>query len=300
MDQSKQVKENRLLLSPVNRNLLIVPLGIYVCATGSESGQCLASSASGAVPNVTTTFTISSYIASSINSAQNNTILSVFNLATHKSAPLTDLSALGLGVGWLLNYTAANLPVQSSPVFQFTETGSEAYQAIWQESSYEMLKSIIGFILWEFTMNNNGNPDVANTEPNGQTPNLPAEFQTTASICQPFARFVVDKRSFIAYLAIQAAAILFCWVVVVWGCVVRERMPETSAYPIVDFGAKLRHTQSIDHKLFPGLGKEHGSKATRHHLRGLRVTTRYEEKPENTGLIVNEEHVEVPKTERRD
>ncbi|KAI3578616.1 hypothetical protein IWW34DRAFT_911570, partial [Fusarium oxysporum f. sp. albedinis] len=208
--------------------------GIYLCQGGIRNGQCLLGDSESA-HNVTMTFSVSSCAASSINGAKNNTIMSVSNIITKEARPRVDIQALSLAVGWLLNFTAANLPVQSSVAFGFWIAGSDAYQTFWKADAYRMLKSIVAFILWEFTANNNGNPAVANAEPNGHTPDLPAEFHVTASICQPYTRFIINRGSFTAYMVLQSVALIFCWMVILWGFKVRKKIPATSSFPLVDF-----------------------------------------------------------------
>ncbi|KAI3571338.1 hypothetical protein IWW34DRAFT_709896 [Fusarium oxysporum f. sp. albedinis] len=247
--------------------------GIYVCEGGIQNGQCLAGE-SGSGHNVTITFSVSSYAASSINGAENNTILSVSNLITKDATSRVDVEALSLAVGWLLNYTAANLPVESSVDFQFWETGSDAYKAIWEADAYRTLKSIVAFVLWEFSGNNNGNPAVANTEPKGQTPDLPAEFHVLASICQLFTRFIIDRASFIVYIVLQSAALIPCWIVVLWGFGIYRQMPAATSFPVVDFGVKLRQMQSLDDRPFSDIRRDDEDKRVIHVLHGVRVTSR--------------------------
>lgn len=283
----------------IDMSSLILSLGIYVCRNGTQNGQCLAVSDSGSTPNVTTSFSVSSYTTSSINSVENNTILSVFDLVTQEATSSIDVQALSLAVGWLLNYTAANLPVESSPDFQFWDTGPDAYQAIWETNSYIMLKSILDFSFWEFTTNNNGNPAVSNTEPNGQTPDLPAEFSTTASICLPFARFLIDRTYFIAYIVLQSAALAFCWVVVCWGYVIRKQLPVTTSFAVVDFVAKLGRVQNLEERLNLRVGLEDGDKQIIHALQGVRVRSRNKEKQEGVGLLIKEEGINYREVRRR-
>ncbi|KAH8690821.1 hypothetical protein BGW36DRAFT_432603 [Talaromyces proteolyticus] len=273
--------------------------GVYVCTNGTRDGQCLASSESGSTPNVTTTFTTSSYTASSVNSVENSTILSVFNLVAQEAAAAVDVQTLSLAIGWLLNYTAANLPPESSPDFQFWETGSDTYQTIWQTNSYIMLKSILGFILWEFSVNNDGNLAVLYTEPNGLTPDLPSEFHTTASICIPLERFVLDRTYFIVYIVFQSVALVFCWSVVLWAGLIRKQLPEITSMAAVDFGAKLRSTQTLDEKLFSQVRREDGNKQIRYALQGVRVTSYYKEKPEAVEPLMKKDEIGQIKVRRR-
>ncbi|KAI2475342.1 hypothetical protein Ptr902_13265 [Pyrenophora tritici-repentis] len=245
--------------------------GIYVCGNGTRNGECLVASELGSTQNVTTIFSVSSHTASSINSIKNNTILLVFDLVTEDSTPANDIEALRRAVGWLLDYTAANLPAGSSPTFQFANTVSDAYQGIWKTNAYVSLKSILGFIFWEFTANNNGNPAVVNAQRKNMQPDLPAEFHTTASICQPFMSLVINGISFIAYIALQSAALVFCWTVVIWEFVIHRRLPVTTSFPVVDFGAKLHRSPNSDETLFLGVKQEDKDKQIKHNLDRVRL-----------------------------
>ncbi|KAJ5746569.1 hypothetical protein N7520_011751 [Penicillium odoratum] len=285
-------------LFTVDAKALMMDLGIYVCGKGTLNGECLVALDSGSTSNVTTAFSISSYTASSINSVSNNTILSAFDLASQNTMYSIDARALSLAVGWLLNYTAANLPVESSLDFQFWETGSDEYLDIWEINAYTMLKSIIGFILWEFNANNNGNPAVSNTESNDQTPDLPAEFHTTASICLPFARFILDRTYFVAYIVLQSTALAFCWAMVLCGFVIHRQIPATTTFPVVDFGAKLRQMDRADGRLFLEVGREDSDKQITHALQRVRVTSHCMKK-EDFRLLVKEERVNHPQIRRR-
>ncbi|KAH6883593.1 hypothetical protein B0T10DRAFT_518691 [Thelonectria olida] len=257
--------------------------GIYLCKGGIQNGQCLVGE-SGSAHNVTMTFSVSSYTASSINGAENNTILSVSTLTTKEAKSRPDVQALSLAVGWLLNYTAANLPVQSSVAFGFWIAGSDAYQTFWKADAYRMLKSIIAFILWEFTANNNGNPAVANAEPSGQTPDLPAEFHVMASISRPFTRFIINRAPYTAYIVLQSVALISCWIVVLWGFMIYRRMSATTLIPLVDFGVKLRRMRSYDERPFSDIRTGDTEKRIRHVLQGVRVTSRCKERPEDVSL----------------
>jgi predicted small integral membrane protein len=230
------------------------------------------------------TFSVSSYTASSINGAENNTILSVSNLTTKEANSRPDIQALSLGVGWLLNYTAANLPVQSSVTFGFWIAGSDSYQTFWKADAYRMLKSIIAFILWEFTANNNGNPAVANAEPSGQTLDLPAEFNVIASISRPFTRFIINRASYIAYIVLQSVALIPCWIAVVWGFMIHRRMPATTFFPLVDFEVNLRQMRSYNKRPFSDIRTGDKEERIKHVLQGVRVTSHCKERPENVSI----------------
>jgi hypothetical protein len=272
---SKQVRTSSLLYPLKHTHS---DQGIYVCGNGTQNGECLVASESRSTQNVTTMFSVSSHTASSINSMKNNTILSVFDLVTEDSTPAIDVEALRSAVGWLLNYTAANLPAGSSPTFQFANTFSDTYPAIWEKKAYVSLKSILGFIYWQFTANNNGNPVVKDAQRNNETPDVSAEFHTTASICQPIMSLVINGTSFIAYIALQSAALVFCWTVVIWGFVIHRQLPVTTSFPVVDFGAKLHRSPNSDETLFSRVKQEDKDKQIKHNLDGVRLISAKREK----------------------
>ncbi|TKA78168.1 hypothetical protein B0A55_03897 [Friedmanniomyces simplex] len=186
--------------------------GVYACPNGTRDGKCLTSQP-GPVPNVSTTMTVYNRQATTVCGARNNSILSVYDLGDPQLDEGVNITALRLAVGWLLNYTAAGLPAESSLNFWFC---------------------LLAFILWEFCTNNNENPALSAEQTGGQ-PNLPAAFQTTASLSEPYTRFVLNRAAFITYLSLEAFALAFCWAMFIWQCVQGKHLPEISSYPQVDF-----------------------------------------------------------------
>ena len=187
--------------------------GIFACPKGTQAGSCRTSQP-GPVPNVTTTMTVYNRQASTVCVASNNSILSVYGLGDPQLDLAVNLTALHRAVGWLLNYTASGLPAESSINFWFWFDPSRTYSAIWEANAYTTLQSLLAFIFWEFCTNNNGNPAVV-AEENGGQPDLPAVFQTTASISVPYTRFVLSRGAFITYLILQSSALALCWSVIV-------------------------------------------------------------------------------------
>lgn len=177
--------------------------------------------------------------------ASNNSILSVYNLGDPQLDLAVNLTALHLAVGWLLNYTASGLPVESSINFWFWFAPSGTYRYLWEANAYTTLQSLLAFILWEFCANNNENPAVT-PETSGEQPILPPAFQTTASISQPYTRFVLNRVMFILYLILESLALVFCWSVIVWQSMSCRHHPEISSYPLVDFASKLQEKPAMD------------------------------------------------------
>ena len=177
--------------------------------------------------------------------ASNNSILSVYDLGIPELNQAINITALHLAVGWLLNYTASGLPAVSSINFWFWLAPSGTYSSLWEANVYTTLQSLLAFILWEFCTNNNENPAVV-PEQNGEQPNLPAAFQTIASISQPYPRFVLNRVTFIIYLILESLALILCWSVIVWQCISCHHHPEISSYPLVDFASKLQEKPTLD------------------------------------------------------
>jgi hypothetical protein len=187
----------------------------------------------------------------------------------------------------MLNSTQEDLPIYSSPIFQFWDGNSDAYQIIWKQSAYTSLKSILGFIFWEFSPNNNGNPVVAGTESYNQAPNLPAEYHATASVGSPFQRFVIDQAAFISYVALQSSALIFCWSVLLWQQLTKRELPTFSPFPAVDFGTKLRRTRNHKERLFGNVAVTDDAKEIKAILRGIKVSSHQRDQKEDLKITSN-------------
>ncbi|ETI24507.1 hypothetical protein G647_03876 [Cladophialophora carrionii CBS 160.54] len=68
---------------------------------------------------------------------------------------------------------------------------------------------------------------------------FPSQFETTASLCRPLEKVIVDQGAYIAYIVLQSTAILFFWVVVVWRWSQKTPVQESSAFSLADFAAKF-------------------------------------------------------------
>ena len=206
--------------------------------------------------------------------ASNNSIISIYDLGASELIQPINITALHLAVGWLLNYTASGLPAESSINFWFWFAPSGTYTSLWEANAYTTLQSLLAFILWEFCTNNNQNPAVV-PEENGELPYLPAAFQTTASISQPYPKFVLNRVAFIIYLILESLALILCWSVIVWQCMSCRHHPEISSYPLVDFASKLQEKPALDGGSAPSLrsviSAASDDKAIRHSLTKMKM-----------------------------
>jgi hypothetical protein len=183
----------------------------------------------------------------------NNSIISVSDLSSPSLSPFIDISDLQRGLGWLLNYTAASLPPESSITFLFWNHNAVQSEHDWAVDAYKTLQSIVAFTTWFFTENNFGNPQMANLNAsfNAQEEEyfLPNEFHTTASTAKMSTRFVIDKKMFAVYIVFQALPLLFCWIVLLWRIVGCLSKVDTSSFPILDFLFKAEGWERLQKKV---------------------------------------------------
>ncbi|KAF2180997.1 hypothetical protein K469DRAFT_692518 [Zopfia rhizophila CBS 207.26] len=107
-----------------------------------------------------------------------------------------------------------------------------------------IFKSMLAFVFWEFSMNNWGNPDMANATqgPDGVVTFLPPEYHTTASTANPLTRLVIDWTMFILYVIFQSITILFCWTIMLWRLIAHLPRPEIFSFPLMDLVFKSNFT----------------------------------------------------------
>ncbi|EXJ60641.1 hypothetical protein A1O7_04794 [Cladophialophora yegresii CBS 114405] len=209
--------------------------GVTVC-TQVLDGSCLSFARDPL--QINTTFSLYSLTASTACMRSNNSIISV----THIGEPTLqdiDMDGLSLALGWLLNYTAQGIPAMASLVFMFSNGDTDPNDRHdWSTASDLSLKSILAFSVWLFSVNNGGDP----LKP---TRRLPSEFETSASLCRPLEKVIVDRGAFIAYIVLQSTVLLFFWIVVIWRWTQTTLLQESSSYPLVDFAAKFVRNEVV-------------------------------------------------------
>ncbi|KAF2464867.1 uncharacterized protein BDR25DRAFT_318859 [Lindgomyces ingoldianus] len=219
---------------------LLVEIGIVACPYGILNGTCTNGPLDkGPAFNLSTTLSVLTRRATTTCVRSNKTIVSVSDLTNTRFRELgvKDVEALHLAMNWLLNHTAAGLPFPSSPTWLFWNReglGGNVYD--WSIETYQALKSMMAYILWEFSVNNWGNPRMANATqlPDGQVEFLPAEFHTTAATVRPLTKFVLDRRMFALYIIFQSLPVLFSWAAAAWMLYIRLPRPELSSFPLMD------------------------------------------------------------------
>jgi hypothetical protein len=161
-------------------------------------------------------------------------IIAVSNITTPQPHEfgLNDAVSLAQAMGGLFNFTAANLPIESSIVYPFLDIRtSKVSEADWAVEASKTLQNSLAYNLWFFNTNFYGNPNYKNLNERG----LPSEFNTVASLCQPSTRFIVDKLMLKAYVALQIIPILFSWVVYIWILITGLPTTELSSFALLDF-----------------------------------------------------------------
>ncbi|KAH0834433.1 hypothetical protein FOPE_03614 [Fonsecaea pedrosoi] len=165
---------------------------------------------------------------STIAGGGNNSILSIADVgkpAVHE----VDVGALGSALDWLLNSTAQGLPPASSLIFLFSNAAPGANYDEWSIITYPSLESILAFPIWQFSVKGGGST----------AESLPPEFHTSASLSNPLDKIVLNQAAFLVYLVLQTTVVAFLWVVLLWRCLWKSSTPQLSAYPLIDFSAKL-------------------------------------------------------------
>lgn len=223
--------------------MLIPSSGVFVCTDGVASGNCLSS---GLPLNVSTTLALYSLRASTICARSNNSILSVTDIGKPTQNEI-DIHGLNLALNWLLNYTAEGLPAISSIPYLFWNAQPGLGFHDWSIVAYQSLKSLVAFPIWEFSVNNFGDPF-------NQT--LPPDFSTSASLCQRYDKIILDPGAFIAYLVLQSTVLASFCAVIILRLVYKSVIPELSSYPLVDFTAKLVENDGREHRPIWDLKKE--------------------------------------------
>ena len=129
--------------------------------------------------------------------------------------------------------------------FMFWNFSPGQSESDWAVEAYKTLKkSTLAFVFWEFNENSFGNPQFGGS--NTTWPQWPigisatSEYHTTASLCRPYTRFVVDAQMFGLYIALQSVPLLLCWAVLFWRSWKGLLWPSPSSFPLVDFTLKFR------------------------------------------------------------
>ncbi|KAH8891555.1 hypothetical protein GQ53DRAFT_648717 [Thozetella sp. PMI_491] len=210
--------------------------GLFVCQNGTYPPS--ACQASDSLPNITTTASFSTLLADVVASRYNFTIV---NTANHSGlSPFIDLSlpAYRASLRWLLNNSdAAAIPPPSSIGQSFWSSPDQLRNPSTQGMLTQNFQSILAFPFWLFNANNWANPLlVQNRSVQGAAP---PQFYTLASVVEPHVKIRFDGGIFVAFVALQSAAVLFVWATLVWvWCGTKEMLASTS-FPVFDMTCRV-------------------------------------------------------------
>lgn len=183
------------------------------------------------LPNITASARFYTRQATVVAARTNFSIMSVDDLTTPTQITDLDIPSYRAALGWLLNYTAANIPPPSS-IAQTFWVGRDQYE---DPNTYGALlqnfQSVLAFPFWLFNANNYGNIDL---QEQIMINTLPPQFYTKASTVMPFVKLKFDTSMFAVFAILQGLAMVFVWAVLVWIWCSGRRLPNTSSYPVFD------------------------------------------------------------------
>jgi hypothetical protein len=236
--------------------------GLFLCdGMNSASGRCGPDQAP-TTPNITTTMTVFRRRATVISARSNLTITGLSDLTTPELVPFAapDIEAYKAALSWLLDFSAANLPAQSSILEIFWDNQNRLSDSYIDGILLQNFRSVLAFPIWLFNANNYGNTALDNTVLN---PGLPTEFYTKAAVVSPLVKLHFDPTLLRVFIALEGVVLLALWAALPW--LFSPRSPgsslATSAFPAVDFLFKadvVLEPDSTSDALEGGLGTAEG------------------------------------------
>ncbi|KAK6839285.1 hypothetical protein PG987_005151 [Apiospora arundinis] len=214
-------------------NLGGLQAGIFSCTNGTTGQECLGNRP---LPNIIYGVKLFSRRVSILASQSNHSIMGVEDMTEAVLLPPLDMSAYRISLGWLLNFTAANIPAASSIAASFAFTNDQVPDPAADGVLSRNFQSILAFPLWLFNDNNWGNTALKTKTLNTM---LPPQYYTTASVVAPYAKIGFDRTMFYLFIALQGMALLFIWAVLIWVWALSTPVPYISSFPLFDAGFKL-------------------------------------------------------------
>lgn len=217
-------------------------LEIYICTNGtSADGECLNV---GVLSNISTTLSVYSRQATTINARLNYSIIAAPELGTPSKNMNVDIHALRLAMRWLMDFKASKTPPITSPIWMFWNSGKQMSSTFWQYDQYTTFQSLLAYPIIFFTDNSYANPLMTEPSPDNMVTYLPAQFSTSASIVRPYNKIKINHSMFIAYITLEIAALALSWLVIAVMLIRKLNVAVISSYPLVDFASKL-HPRNV-------------------------------------------------------
>ncbi|KAI0872377.1 hypothetical protein GGS24DRAFT_18477 [Hypoxylon argillaceum] len=214
--------------------------GIFVCQYGTDGGVC---NTTTPAPNITTEAKFFQRQATLITARSNYSVTNVKDLTDPVQIMDLDISSYRAALGWLLNFTAANIPAPSS----IAENFWIASDSLRDPSYYGVLSQnffgILAFPFWFFNANNYGN---MNLLPNTVISTLSPDFYTQASLVMAYSRLGFNPILYHLFIALESILLLFFWIVLFWVLLGNHKLPTISAFPLFDFLFKCDIETNVD------------------------------------------------------
>ncbi|KAK1836854.1 hypothetical protein QBC39DRAFT_429866 [Podospora conica] len=243
-----------LCLSDVSGSMHV---GLFLC-DGIFEGKCVINQTPR--PNLTTTMTVFRRQATLLSARSNLTITSLSDLTDPEPIPFTasDISAFRTALSWLMDYSAANIPAQSSILEIFWDNQNSLSDTYIDGILLQNFRSILVFPIWLFNANNHGNKDLKGKILN---PNLPSEFYTTAAVVSPLLKLRFDPTFLSVFIALECILLLSLWIMLLWVFPRWSAAPElsTSSFPTLDFLFKAEVLDRVSGTSDDGLRTAEGS-----------------------------------------
>ncbi|KAJ4386439.1 hypothetical protein N0V93_009335 [Gnomoniopsis smithogilvyi] len=200
---------------------------------GTTGGIC---GSYGMQYNITSRVSFFSRQATLTTARSNYSILSVVDTSAPEPIIDVDVTAYRAALGWLLNYTSADIPGPSSIAQSFWSSNLRMQDPSTYGIIVQNFQSVLAFPFWLFNDNNWGNTALKS---NQTVAGLPQQFYTQASIVAPYQAIEFNQGMFIVFVVLQGLGILFAWGTLFWVWICSRVQPETSGFLL--FEAKYRN-----------------------------------------------------------
>ncbi|KAK0627904.1 hypothetical protein B0T14DRAFT_422946 [Immersiella caudata] len=167
------------------------------------------------IPNITTTMAVFGRQATVISARSNLTITSISDLTPPIPISMTasDVRAYRAALSWLMDFSAANIPAQSSILEIFWDNQDSLSGTYTDGILLQNFRGILAFPIWLFNANNYGNTALNNSELNV---GLPPEFYTKAAVVSPLVKLHFDSTLLKVFIVLEGIVVLTLWVALFW------------------------------------------------------------------------------------
>lgn len=167
------------------------------------------------IPNITTTMAVFGRQGTVISARSNLTITGISDLTPPVPIAMTasDVVAYRAALSWLMDFSAANIPAQSSILEIFWDNQGSLSGTYTDGILLQNFRSILAFPIWLFNANNYGNTALNNSELNV---GLPPEFYTRAAVVSPLVKLQFDSTLLKVFIVLEGIVLLTLWAALLW------------------------------------------------------------------------------------